>query len=327
MSYDYKHDFFKNYGYKSSLNPSMAEHLRKLGEEAANRVGLKETDTVIDIGGNDGTLLRSIPKCRKVLIDPNGDLEFETYRSLFRPGLFTGTAKIVFSVAMFYSLPDPVGFAEEISRILDLDGIWVFEQSYLPTMVERNAYDTICHEHIEYYTLKSIRSILEMAGLQIIDVSLNNCNGGSFRVTAGITGNWSNREIESLDRRFNHDIEGQFKALDARIWKLRGELRTLLARKASEGCTVVGYGASTKGNTLLQFCNIRLPYIVDVNKDKWGRVTPGMQIPIVEKAAADAYLVLPWHFREHFLEKETKELIFPLPNVELVQRSPVLGNA
>jgi hypothetical protein len=320
MSYDYKHDFFKHYGYKSGLNPSMVEHLRKLGEEAANRVGLKSTDTVIDIGGNDGTLLRSLPECKKVLIDPLAEGEFDLHKELFRPGLFKGKAKIVFSIAMFYDLPDPVGFAEEISRILDMDGIWVFEQSYLPTMVKRNAYDTICHEHLEYYSLRSIRSILEMAGLEIIDVSLNDCNGGSFRVTAGITGSWSNTEIEGADRRFNHDVKGEMQSLHARMLGLRASLRNVLAKKADDGCVVVGYGASTKGNTLLQFCNIRLPCIVDVNKDKWGKVTPGMGIPIVEKADADAYLVLPWHFKEFFLKKEGKMLIFPLPQVEICER-------
>jgi len=334
MSYDYKHDFYgPGYGYRSSLNASMVKHLRELANEAALRVGLQASDVVLDIGGNDGTLLNSIkPLCTKLLMDPTArQIEGRQIEDVIvLPEKFTfgsynnavnRKAKIVFSIAMFYDLPDPVGFARQVAKALDKDGVWVFEQSYLPTMVARNAYDTICHEHVEYYSLRAIRYILNLSGLELVDVSLNDCNGGSIRVTAAHAGSCKvSLDIERMDSQFNQDVPLRFDRLFSRMEKLREDLQRVLCTNGR----VVGFGASTKGNTLLQFCDITLPCIVDVNKDKWGRVTPGTNIPIVrEDADANAYLVLPWHFREFIVQKEAQflseggSLIFPLPDVEV----------
>lgn len=337
MSYDYEHQFYgPGYGYRSGLNASMVAHLRSLAHEASIRSGLRPEDTVIDIGGNDGTLLKSLPPCNKILVDPLG-MAVEgvlCINDVFKAEDMYEKAKIIFSVSMFYDLADPVGFATDVAQCLAEDGIWVFEQSYLPTMVDRNAYDTICHEHVEYYTLRSIRSILEMAGLEIIDVSLNDCNGGSIRVTAGRVGTGHvPKEIERMDALFNDDVPRYMQAMFDRMLKLRADLQHAIYSSGR----VVGYGASTKGNTLLQFCGIRLPCIVDVNRDKWGRVTPGTEIPIVESDAdVDTYLVLPWHFRDFIVSREAQflkqggSLIFPLPRVEIVNdsftRSFVLGD-
>ena len=337
MHYDYDQELFgSGYGYRSALNQSMVAHLTQI----ADSVSLEEGDTVVDIGGNDGTLLKAIHvPCNKVLIDPIG-IQVDGVRCIQNTfdateyiSLIGKKAKVVFSIAMFYDLKDPVEFARQVGEILTDDGVWIFEQSYLPTMVERNAYDTICHEHLEYYSLKSIRSILEMAGLQIVNAELNDCNGGSIRITAGHVEGEVPKNIERLDAEFNEDVPGQFNALQTRMEQLKTSLQEAIYAYGR----VVGYGASTKGNTLLQFCKIRLPCIVDVNPDKFGRVTPGTGIPIVASdPSADAYLVLPWHFRDFFIEKEAEflrnggHLMFPLPRVEIInasfKRSFVLGD-
>jgi len=249
-------------------------------------------------------------------------------------------AKIVTSISMFYDLEDPVKFAQDVAGILDVDGVWVFEQSYLPAMLRQNSYDTICHEHLEYYSLHAIEYIMKQAGLTIIDASQNEVNGGSIRLAAVRLDGSSSRRISPevislMEQEKNHNIHSTaaFQSFQENVERQKTDLIKLLQELKKAGKTVVGYGASTKGNVILQYCGIStdlLPFIGDITPFKDGTYTPGTKIPIIsmEKVKAmnpDYFLVLPWGFRNDILLREKdgvlnhgSKMIFPLPFVEIV---------
>jgi hypothetical protein len=342
----------ETYGYRSGLNHSMVLHLASKVQQILNRVQLQPGDLVIDIGSNDGTLLNSYPQMglRRVGVDPTG----EKFRRYYQKGIelipefFSAgavrvvaghqKAKAITSIAMFYDLEHPFEFVSDLIEVLDDNGIWMFEQSYLPLMIKSNGYDTICHEHLEYYTLHQIRYIARKMGLKIIDVELSQVNGGSFCVTVAKQGAVYPEETELVDSILSRECAGGFDSakpfvqFSLVVHKHRRDLRDLLTAIRSRGETVLGYGASTKGNVLLQYCGIDetlLPAIAEVNEDKFGSFTPGTRIPIISELEArernpDYLLVLPWHFRDGIVLKESLylesggKLIFPLPEVEIV---------
>ncbi len=350
-SYDLGELYGKNYGYRSGLNQSMVRHLKELVEKAVALAAPEPGELVVDIGSNDSTLLRCYPDgLARVGIDPTSE-KFKSYypKDVVRiPDFFSSDkvsaaakgrrAKIVTSIAMFYDLESPLAFMKEVRDVLAPDGIWVFEQSHMPTMVAKNAYDTVCHEHLEYYGLRQIHWMTERAGLKILDVSFDDTNGGSFRVTAGRS-DGPRPEARALVERLlaQEDKDGftslaPWEAFRARVFKHRDELVALVAKLEKDGKKVFGYGASTKGNVLLQFCGLTaedIPCVAEVNEDKFGCVTPGSRIPIVPEADArarrpDYFLVLPWHFKEGIARREKAflksggKLLFPLPEIEVI---------
>lgn len=346
--YNLKLLYGDNYGYRSGLNSSMARHLMGIAQEAEQWVKLYKGDLIIDIGSNDGTLLRgyTLPPsiATYVGVDPTADKFAEHYQdhvyviseffSARAVRCFTRRrmAKIITTIACFYDLTDPQWFVEQLLDCLADDGIWISEQSYLPAIIDNLAYDTICHEHLEYYRLRDFVTICERHGLRILRVSENDVNGGSFRVTmcreeAPYVGEQDHR-ITMLER---EKKEVDFEKFRQRMKTQRNELQTCLHQIKKQGRTVWGYGASTKGNVILQYCDIYpdlLPCIVEINPDKVDRVTPGTEIPIIgelpAKLGPDAYLVLPWHFKDHICRLETEfldrggELIFPLPYLHVL---------
>ena len=187
-----QHELYEyEYGYRSGISHSMRQHLKEYNEEIQQHVDLNEGDTVLDIGSNDSTMLKNYSeKYTRIGIDPTGKQFSEYYDNIdLIPTYFTKEAfqskydvkcKVISSISMFYDLPNPVQFAKDIYDCLHDDGIWTCEQSYLKTMIERNSIDTICHEHLEYYCLKQVKHIADLAGFVIIDVKFNDCNGGSF---------------------------------------------------------------------------------------------------------------------------------------------------
>jgi NDP-4-keto-2,6-dideoxyhexose 3-C-methyltransferase len=238
---------------------------------------------------------------------------------------------------VFYDVEDPGAFVSDVAQVLAPDGIWLLEQSYLPTMLERNSLDTICHEHLEYYALAQIQRLVAAADLRIFDVSLNDINGGSFQVWVCHAGaNYAvNRTaiaaLEVRERSLALDTDAPFAAFRVRVESVRRQLRDLVIGEAGRGQKIYAYGASTKGNVLLQYCGLDASVIraaADKNPFKLGRRTPATSIPIVseEEARKDAdyFLVLPWSFKAEFLERETAfrarggKLIFPLPTVEVL---------
>jgi NDP-4-keto-2,6-dideoxyhexose 3-C-methyltransferase len=354
QSYD-AHDMYgQNYGYRSGLNRSMVEHLRRRVQAALAMARPQPGDFVLDIGSNDSTTLQAYPphSYRLVGMDPTGVKfarfypphialipEFfnaDTLRKKF-PGC---QAKIITSFAMFYDLEAPGAFMADIHRILADDGIWVFEQSYLPALLQQNAYDTICHEHLNYYALRQIKWMTDRAGFQILDVEPNDVNGGSFCVTVAKEGApypANGRRVESLLAREEalglHTLT-PFTEFRERVFAHRDDLRNFMTDVARKNKTIYGYGASTKGNVLLQFCNLTardLPAIAEINEDKFGAYTPRTLIPIRSEAEVRAFkpdylLVLPWHFRAGIVRREAEylaaggRLVFPLPGIDVVDR-------
>jgi NDP-4-keto-2,6-dideoxyhexose 3-C-methyltransferase len=236
---------------------------------------------------------------------------------------------------MFYDLEDPVGFARQVGSVLDpQEGVWVFEQSYMPLMLARNSYDTICHEHLEYYGLKQIAWITARAGLKVIDVETNDVNGGSFSVVAvpassprvptpAVAAMLAAEEAAGLGGLT------PYLAFSERTRRSRETLRAFVAQARREGKRVCALGASTKGNVVLQYCGFTpadIESVGEVNPDKFGACTPGTWLPIREEgevlaSAPDYLLVLPWHFRPFFLSNprlKGHRLVFPLPELDVV---------
>jgi len=341
-----------NYGYRSGLNQSMVDHLTSKVLYLQRLVALQHGDIVLDIGSNDGTTLKAYTASgiNRIGIDPTGSKFQQYYTSDIKlvpdffsakayRSIFSKSAKIITSIAMLYDLDSPVDFARQIAEVLAVDGIWHFEQSYMPSMLRMNSYDTICHEHLEYYSLGVIQKILEQADLQIVDVVTNAVNGGSFAVTA------THRSCKSIkpnrpvidwllqqEDRMGLATPAPYREFEDRVFRHRDDLTRLIRALNADGKKVLGYGASTKGNVTLQFCGFTaadIPAIADVNPDKFGCVTPGSHIPIVSESDAkamnpDYFLVLPWHFKDGILRREKEYLsrggkfIFPFPEVEIV---------
>jgi hypothetical protein len=336
-----------HYGYASGLNSSMVAHLKLKADLLQAKIDLKDGDIVIDIGSNDATSLSFYPKTsHRIGVDATGSKFSDNYKKIgaqLMPEFFPSKmldkhlagkkAKIISSYSCFYDLPDPVYFAKGIAESLDQEGIWCLEQSYLPAMLETNSFDTVCHEHVEYYRLIDIKNICDAADLKILDVNFNDINGGSFTLdvahkTSGLT--VSPRVQEIIEKEEATDWTEEFRAFRERINSCREELLSTLKDLKEQGKRVVGIGASTKGNVLLQYYNITpdlMDVIGEVNSDKFGCQTPGTGIPIVSedellKEDPDYLLVLPWHFREFLLDSpkfKGRKLLFPLPKVEIVE--------
>lgn len=344
--------YLQHYGYRSGLNATMPQHLTSLVREIEDKANIHEGDIILDIGSNDCTLLKAYSlgdKLKRVGIDPTGK-QFSQYYpedvcllpTFFDQDIFVAKygdskAKVVTTISMFYDLPDPVAFARDIKAILADDGIWVTEQSYCVTMLERNSFDTICHEHLEYYTLKQLKYIADKVGLKIIDVSLNECNGGSFRITlahdhADVKVNEESVSVllKKEEELALHTLKPLHEFIE-RCESMKEDLMDFLVSQKKADKSVYLYGASTKGNTLLQYYGLDQSIITaaaERNTEKYGRRTPRTNIPIVpekemREKRPDFLLVLPWHFKKEFLEREREYLenggtiIFPMPNLEI----------
>jgi hypothetical protein len=348
-SYDLCEMYGENYGYRSGLNQSMVAHLRKKVERILSQVELAPADLVIDIGSNDSTTLQSYPAnaATFVGIDPTGAKFKQFYPPHIHliPDFFSANlvkqrfgpkkAKVITSFSMFYDLPDPLGFMRQIHDVLAEDGIWVFEQSYMPTMLATNSYDTVCHEHLEFYALRQIKWMADRVGFAIRDVEFNDVNGGSFSVTVAKGSSTAAppaiQEILDCERELGLHTLVPYRAFAHRVAESRRELRDFIATARHKGQIVAALGASTKGNVVLQYCGLtaqEVSYIGEVNPDKFGAYTPGTWIPIISEEqliarAPDHVLVLPWHFRT-FFERSKRlrrlNLVFPLPNLSMIQK-------
>lgn len=350
-TYDSRELYGRNYGFRSSLNQTMVRHLGETASELLSRYPRHEGDLVLDIGSNDGTLLSFMPReSLRVGIDPtiakyrefydpsiNAIPDFFT-AELFRERFGDRRAAQVTTIAMFYDLDDPLAFVRDVAAVLAPEGVWHFEQSYLPAMLSSDAYDTICHEQLEYYALRQVQWLLGRCGLRVIDASLNDVNGGSFAVTAchegasHETNTPAIEALESIERRQRLDTLAPYAAFAERVASHRERLLALLAELRASGASVLGYGASTKGNVILQYCGLtanEIPAMAEVNRDKFGAFTPGSNIPIISEEEAharrpDYFLVMPWHFRENLVQREAEflrrggKMIFPLPSISIV---------
>lgn len=344
-TYDHNYMYGDNYGYRSGLNQSMVTHLKHIVDDIEKKIKLESKDVVLDIGSNDGTTLSLYKKNLNLYgIDPTikkfkkfYKKKIKTFSGFFSKNNFMKLskgkkAKVITSLAMFYDLDDPINFAKDIYDCLEDNGIWVFEQSYLPLMIETNSFDTICHEHLSYYSIKQIKYILERSNFVIDDININDVNGGSFRITAKKKKNINSatqlKKIKKFilnEKKFHFHKQSFWLKFKKNIDSERKKLKKFIEKNKSKKICFIG--ASTKGNVLLQYYKIDfndIKYIGEVNKDKFNKYTPGTKIKIINEKHLlqkyDYFIVLPWHFKKFFLNSKSfknKNLVFPLPKFKI----------
>lgn len=353
---------YGKYWYRSGVNNTMRKELSSIVNSITDVVKLKENDLWIDIACNDGTLLSYVPNnLIKVGIDPVDDSfkkESEKHANLIIQDYFSSKvfkesefgklkAKVITSIAMFYDLDEPKTFVNDIVEILDDNGVWVLQLSYTPLMIEQLAFDNICHEHVYYYSLFNLQKLFKESGIDIVDVQLNDTNGGSFRVYCMKENSDKSRfgtqpyrdvcnfRINSLleyERKLNLDKPEIWDNFYQRILELKEKTLSFIIEEKSKGKVIWGYGASTKGNTLLQYFgldNTLIDGIAERSVYKFGLKTVGTNIPIfsedeMRKAKPDYLLVLPWHFINEFVERESDFLkgggkfVVPCPTFKII---------
>ena len=353
---------FEQYWYRSGTNESMVEELKQIATSTAKLMNLKPGEVFVDIACNDGTLLSFIdPAITRIGFDPakNTYREADLNRfSLFINDYFSAKAhkesafgdkkaKIVTTIAMFYDLEDPHSFVEDVKEIMDDNGLWVVQMSYLPLMLKQLAFDNICHEHIEYYSLEAFKYLLDKHDMKIVDCHLNDVNGGSFRVyirknQADPTtfANAPYRDVAEARVESIFAYEKELNLKDPKIYMdfykkscdLRDQTLAFMRAEKAKGKKIWAYGASTKGNTLLQWWGIDstlIDGIAERQPMKYGLKTVGTNIPIysdedMREAKPDYLFVLPWHFIESFVRREKEFLerggkfILPCPRFEVI---------
>lgn len=341
---------YRQYWYRSGTNGMMRAALADIAAKAAAFAGLKAGHRVLDIGCNDGTLLGSygVAGIDRVGFEPShlaqeaAEGGCSVIPEFFSAGPVRGEKfRVITSIAMFYDLEDPNAFVADAASVLEEHGVWIIEMHYLPLTIARNAFDAVCHEHLEYYSLASLEPLLERHGLEVADVETNEVNGGSFRVYAVHHGrNQASREcryrIEAMRIREHSAGLAQpatYVKFGSRIKAIGERLVRWVDRERAQGRVVSAYGASTKGNTLLQVFGLehpRLRLAAERNPEKWGKYTVGTWIPIVSEEEArrrcDAFLILPWHFLAGIEEREREfvsrggKLAVPLPEPLVIDR-------
>ena len=346
-SYSLSEMYGNNYGYRSGLNKSMVDHLHLKVKKITEFIKLAANDLIIDIGSNDATTLKAYPQKRLDLvgIDPTG-VKFNSYypdNIQLIPDFFSSTlvkakfgnkkAKVITSFSMFYDLEEPLTFMKEVYEILGNDGVWIFEQSYMPKMLEMNSFDTICHEHLEFYSLHQIKYMTDIVGFHIIEVDFNDINGGSFSIT--VRKKIGDEQDEGKIKKILHQESElglssmkPYEEFANRIDVVTKKLIQFVKTERAKGKMIAALGASTKGNVLLQYCNFTeddISFIGEVNEEKLGCFTPGTFIPIISEKELlnknpDYLIVLPWHFKDFFIKNEKfskMKLVFPLPEIEI----------
>jgi hypothetical protein len=354
---------YGQYWYRSGINATMTNELKSIAEDCVTSIPIDDGDVFLDIACNDGTLLKFVPDDMiKIGIDPVDDSYYNESSQIadtiiqdyFTSEVFKKSkygnkkAKIITTIAMFYDLDDPISFLRDIDEVLDDNGLFVLQMSYTPLMLKQLAFDNICHEHVYYYSLTSISNLLNQVNMSVVDCTLNDINGGSFRVyirkniaddTMFRTAPFRDVAQYRVDSILAMEANEKITSLDPylefydKICKLRDETVAFIKQVKSEGKTVWGYGASTKGNTLLQWYgldNSLIDGIAERSPYKFGLKTVGTNIPIyseeyMRKQNPDYMLVLPWHFINEFRRREKDYLnnggkfIVPCPSFEIIE--------
>jgi SAM-dependent methyltransferase len=344
---------YADYWYASGVNQTMRDALADITANAMRFVSVAKDDVALDIGCNDGTLLRSYkdPGLALVGFDPAknflgaGEEGFRRLNDYFNKtsyvaALGTRKAKIVTSIAMFYDLEDPVSFTRDVHDILADDGIWILQMADLPTMLRHNMFDNICHEHLIYYHLAPMEFLLKRCGMKLVDVELNAINGSSYRFYIrkaegpAPTPDALKRIAKVRFEEFNMalDTDAPYQRFKENIERNRNDLLFFVNQERAKGKAILVYGASTKGNVLLQYCGLTeqiIPFAAERNPRKWGTRTLGSDIPIISEEEArgmnpDYFLVLPYHFLDEMLVREKEfigrggKFIVPVPTVKVV---------
>ena len=350
---------YRNYWYRSGINQTMCTALADIANKAEELIHLEHGDVVLDIGCNDGTLLQSYnTKAYKIGFDPAKNMkQYSEQVAFVVDDFFTienyskvpdvPKPKIVTAIAMFYDLDDPNKFVADVKTVMDQDGVFIIQMSYLPDMLRTNEFSNICHEHVEFYSLLSLVNLLKLHEMRIVDVELNDINGGSIR--AYIRNIYAdpkqfgdqtyrtlalNRVAELLnaEKKMRLDELDPYNSFRSYVERIRYDIVGFITDEVTENHSTGIYGASTKGNTLLQYFQLDnniIDFAADRNPDKWGRVTVGSRIPIISedemrKSGIKNLLVLPWHFVSEFKVREKEWLksggrfILPAPHFTLI---------
>jgi hypothetical protein len=348
---------YDRYWYESGINASMREHLYSIADQAQEFVSLNRNDVVLDIAANDGTLLSRYPEhVTRLGIDPSSvarssaayggkiQLVNDFFSQKSYESATSQKAKIITVIAMFYDLSDPASFLADVRNIIAEDGVLVIQLSYTPLMLAQREFGNICHEHVFYHTLHSLRTLLTEAGFSLVDAQLNDTNGGSLRVYATplerpgklkcplhwlSIGTARLNSLIEYENNLELDTPIPYLKFASEIEELKNQTVTWLEEQRERKKLVVGYGASTKANVLLQYYGITpelLPCIAEANQNKWGLSTIGSEIPIISEAEMrkmrpDYLLALPWFFISYFLKREADLLAtgtrFVMPQPEL----------
>ena len=353
---------YTHYWYRSGTSPTMIFELADIVKRASNMVNLEQEDFVIDIGANDGTLLRQYESknLTKVGFEPS---------NLWKYGVSPGTtiindyfnarsfmerfpgrkAKIITSIAMFYDLDDPNGFVKDIKLVLHAEGVWIVQMNYLGLMVKNLGYDNVCHEHVGYYSLTTMEYLLSKHDMEVFDVELNNVNGGSFRLYIKHSSDkskkintWAINQIIVAENKMSISKPQTYTEFSKQIEKQKEELISLLSELSKNGKNILIYGASTRGLVILEYCGIDgniIKYATDKNSDKWGKYLSGTGIKIISleeyrKINPDYLLVLPYQYAFEIANQERGflenggNLIIPLPIPKVLNKDDLyLGRA
>jgi NDP-4-keto-2,6-dideoxyhexose 3-C-methyltransferase len=342
--------YTEHYGYRSGINQTMQNELKEIAEKSmAHHNDASKKLTVVDIGANDGTLLKNYPKrYEKIAIEPIKKLakeskihadvvvnDFFNYKS-YEKTVGDKKADIVTAISCFYDMEEPNEFIADVKKILKKDGVLVIQQNYLLKMLTQNAFDNIVHEHLEYYSLLSLQNLLQRHDMEVFDLELRELNGGSIltyicQTNQRVTSVAVHEQME-LEKIINMQRKKIYTDFAKRIRSIKKDLYDFIKQEVKAGKKVYVYGASTRGNTLLQYCNLDNKLIakaVERNPEKWGTKIASVGIPIISEDQArkekpDYMLVLPWFFKEEFLKREKQYLsqgghfIFPLPTMKIV---------
>ena len=343
--------YSNDYGYRTGINRTMSEHVKNLVKFSTKKMRLKKNDAVLDIASNDGTLLNYYNKqIIRVGIDPILNKYKKCYKKIdFKVNDFFSYQalknkkikikfKVITALSMFYDLKNPNKFLNDVQKILDKNGIFVLEYADLLSLLKYNLFDSICHEHLEYYSSTIILSLMKKNGLRVFDVQKNNVNGGSTRYYISHNKSKFRTNLKSLnklikeEKKYKLDSVQTFKNFEKNLIKKKKTMMNFIIKQKKQNKIIHGYGASTKGNVLLQYFNItnkHIDLIADRNPQKFNKFTPGTKIKITSENYSrnkkpDYYLVLPWHFKNEIIKREKKtriqgtKLIFPLPNLKII---------
>ncbi len=348
------HDLlYKDYFYRSATNDTMKRDLHNVVDAVLKKVRTKKGEVIVDIGSNDGTMLSYFPKqLARIGVEPAKNITWDhldpsitVVNDYFSKKSLVNTldgrkVKVLTSCAMFYDLDDPNSFVADAASLLAPDGIWCIQLSYVLSMLENMNFYDICHEHLEYYSLAVLNHLMERNGLTIFDAETNAVNGGSVRVfithkARGLKKSKNLLKLLARERRFDLYNPATYIAFDKKIRSLTTMIRSYLINEIKAKKTVIGLGASTKGNVLLQLFGIdkvMLPYISEINPSKINLRTLGTDIKLISDETANKLnpstkLVLPWYFKNEIVKREKPylaqggNLLFPMPYAHLVGKN------
>lgn len=349
-NFNMKYLYGPDYGYQTGINITMTEHVKKIVKNLSILTKIKRNDLVLDIASNDGTLLNFYDK--KIItcgIDPLIKKFKHKYKKInhyvpdffsakkIKKKIFNKKFKIITALSVFYDLHKPNKFLSDVESILDKNGIFLLEFADLASIIKFNMFDTLCHEHLEYYSLRVIDKMCKKNHLRLFDINSNNINGGSAQIficknnASYKTNKKAINKFFKLEKKLKLDQKTTFVKFFNKINRIKFNLFTFLSNKKKENKKIHCYGASTKGNVLLQYFKIDnkiIDYVAERNPQKYNLFTPGSKIKIISeknsrKMLPDYYLVLPWHFKKEILkrEKETikkgSKFVFPLPKISI----------